>query len=204
MKSLTRKIFLILIFSIFGLLYHISQNQYTVTTQSKEKQKIKQNISQSQLPKTSPKQVSTKPKKNSFIYIQLSGAIKNPGVYKVTISSPIFKIIQKAGGPTTEAMLDELDLTKSINKNQKIHIPTKNKFNLNSNLLKTASNQKKININTASRSKLITLPGIGPKTAQDIIDYRQKKGRIYNVEILKNIRGIGEKKVEKLKRLIFF
>ena len=215
MKSFTQKTILLLLLASLGLLYHISQKQHTFTTQSKENRKpnsIKNKYKNTQSIKTVPyttKTASSKPThkkspKTSLIYIQLAGAIKHPGVYHIQKSSPLFKVIQKAGGATKHAMLDELDLTKTLIKSQKIKIPAQTHTSQKKVNQKPSSNQTKININTASLTALITLPGIGPKTAQDIIDYRQKKGRIHHMMTLKEIPGIGNKKLEKLKSLIYF
>ncbi len=57
----------------------------------------------------------------------------------------------------------------------------------------------KININSAGKEQLITLPGIGPKIAEKIIDYRRKKGKIHDIKELKQINGIGDKKIENMK-----
>lgn len=60
----------------------------------------------------------------------------------------------------------------------------------------------KISINTSSIDELITLPGIGEKTANKIIEYREKYGSFKHIEEIKNVSGIGDKKYEKIKELI--
>jgi len=59
-----------------------------------------------------------------------------------------------------------------------------------------------VNINTATQEQLETLPGLGAKVAQRIIDYRQKNGNFKKVEDLMNVKGIGEKSFLKLKPLL--
>jgi len=59
-----------------------------------------------------------------------------------------------------------------------------------------------VNLNTATQSQLETLPGIGPKAAQRILDYRQKNGNFKKIEDLMHVKGIGEKSFLKLKPLI--
>jgi len=67
---------------------------------------------------------------------------------------------------------------------------------------KTSSLQKKINLNEANISELMELPGFGQKTANALIEYRNKHGRIKSLNELLNIKGIGQKKLEKIKNLI--
>lgn len=62
--------------------------------------------------------------------------------------------------------------------------------------------QKKININSATKSELMTLPGIGEATAERIILYREEKGVFKHINEMKNVKGIGEKKFDKLKPYI--
>ena len=61
---------------------------------------------------------------------------------------------------------------------------------------------EKISINTATYEELITLPGIGPKTASKIIEYRNTYGPFWTIEDIKNVKGIGDKKYAKLKEFI--
>lgn len=61
---------------------------------------------------------------------------------------------------------------------------------------------EKVNINTATKEQLIALPGIGEVTAQRIIDYRNEYGRFATIDEIKNVKGIGEVKFEKIKDLI--
>ena len=68
---------------------------------------------------------------------------------------------------------------------------------------KTLPAEKSININSAKFDDLINLPGIGEKTAQNIIDYRKKNNRFRNINELQKVKGIGKKKLNKIKKYIF-
>ena len=65
-----------------------------------------------------------------------------------------------------------------------------------------ADPQKRVDLNQADLTELQTLPGIGPTTAQRIVEYREENGRFERVEEIMNVRGIGEKKFERFKDLI--
>ena len=67
---------------------------------------------------------------------------------------------------------------------------------------KNFNKTQKVNINTASQTELETLPGIGTSTALKIIEYRKEKGKFKNIEDIKNVKGIGENKYNKIKDLI--
>jgi competence protein ComEA len=66
----------------------------------------------------------------------------------------------------------------------------------------TASAAAPINLNTASADQLATIPGVGPKMAERIVDYRQKNGSFKKVEDLMNVSGIGEKNFLKMRPLV--
>ena len=101
----------------------------------------------------------------------------------------------------------------------KINIPSKNEIKTeeeqsnikeiqNSNVVQEENinfeNNKssKVNINTATKTELETLPGIGQSTALKIIEYRKEKGKFKNIEEIKQVNGIGENKFNKIKNLI--
>jgi competence protein ComEA len=66
----------------------------------------------------------------------------------------------------------------------------------------TAAGEGKVNINTADAAQLESLPGIGPATAQSIIDYREEHGAFKSTEELKDVKGIGDKKFDAIKDLV--
>jgi competence protein ComEA len=66
----------------------------------------------------------------------------------------------------------------------------------------TATATAPVNLNTATAEQLTTIPGVGPKMAERIIDYRQKNGGFKKVEDLMNVSGVGEKSFLKMKPLI--
>lgn len=165
------------------------------------------------------------------IIVDISGEVKKPGVLELEEGDRIRDAIEEAGGLTEKADISEINLAYKLEDGMKIKIPNKkdNKNQTNQNNYistdagedikisnsnnsesnsngKSDSNTKKqksiININTASQAELETLPGIGQATAEKIIKYREEKGKFNKIEDLKNVKGIGDAKFEKLKDYI--
>lgn len=151
--------------------------------------------------------------KTDKIVIYITGAVKNEGIYEMEENSRIADCIEKSGGLTEDANINNINLAYIIQDGMKIHIP-KNGEDTNSlidntntyvtkeNDDKETSKSNKININTATQTELESLPGIGPSTATKIIDYRKKIGKFNSIEDLMEVSGIGENKYSKIKDLI--
>ena len=157
---------------------------------------------------------------NEYIYVDLKGAVNNPGVYKLENDSRIIDLLQTAGGFREEADITIINLSQKLNDEDVVIIY--NKFETNNNELgigiiekkcecpkinstgciETSNNTNKISLNKATKSELETLPGIGASKADLIIEYRSNNGSFKNIEELKNIKGIGEATFDKLKEFI--
>lgn len=153
------------------------------------------------------------------IVVYIAGAIKNEGVYELEENSRITDIIEKAGGLTDDANINNINLAYILQDGVKVYIPKDNdkneikdetniyvsKENGESNIDNGTSVEKKnskININTATQTELETLPGIGPSTATKIINYRKENGKFNSIEELKKVSGIGDSKYNKIKEMI--
>ena len=155
--------------------------------------------------------------KNENIIVHVSGAVNKEGIVELKNNSRIIDAIDKAGGLKDEADITNINLAYIIEDGMKIHIPSKKEkestiiveSNIDSgtveqsNEIKSNNNKKlKININTATKTDLETLPGIGESTALKIIEYRKEKGKFKLIEDIKQVNGIGENKFNKIKELI--
>lgn len=125
-----------------------------------------------------------------YIFVHVSGNVKNTGVYKLPKGARVHQAIDLAGGPTEEGDLDKLNLAQIIQDGQKITVPSIN--DEQSYVDEYQSNSSgKININTATKETLETLIGIGPAKANAIIDYRLKNGSFDTIEDIQKVAGIG-------------
>lgn len=129
-----------------------------------------------------------------YIYVDIDGAVNNPGVYQLSDVDRVNDAIIKAGGLKENAITKYLNKARKLTDGEKIYIFTEEE-------LENSINSKLININTASMNDLMSLPGIGEVYAQRIIDYRSSR-YFSSIEEIKNISGIGEKTYEKIKDLI--
>ena len=191
--------------------------------------------------------------------VDIKGAVKKPGVYKIVKGSRIIDVIEYAGGLNKSAYTNNFNLSKKVSDEMVIYIYTKNEYKKNTkpeevntcvcpqvnaditeciesdssvvesnneskveivteningeeenetkedNETKnniTNEDNKLININTANINELTTLPGIGEAKANNIIKYREEKGKFNSIEDIKNISGIGDALFNKIKEFI--
>lgn len=153
-----------------------------------------------------------KEKENKTIMVDISGEIITPGVVKLPEGSRIIDAITAAGGKTEDADLSKVNLAYILDDGVQLYIPRYNE-KLEKEIVQTepgvgiiqeginttSKKDSKVNINTANKEKLATLPGIGEGTAEKIIEYRSKTGKFKVIDEIKKIPGIGESKFKSLK-----
>lgn len=139
---------------------------------------------------------------DAFIYTHITGEIKKPGVYKMKAGTRMDDLVKEAGGLTDDADIDQINLSEKLVDEERIIVPSKSGSS-EEGITSAAidAKTKKININKASLSELMTLPGVGEKTAQKFIDYREQK-KFKKIEDVMNIEGIGENKFKNIKEYI--
>ena len=175
---------------------------------------------------TPPPPTPPAPTPKSEIVVHVTGAVKSPGVYYLSAGARVHEAIEKAGGRTDRADIHSLNLAAKIRDGQQIDVPeirqipdVKQSASISNaaqghttptspdlsvppqpSMQRSApSDGSRININTATSQELQTLPRIGPALAQRIIEYRQTSGRFSTVDDLTNVKGIGEKTLEKIR-----
>ena len=137
-------------------------------------------------------------KKDELLIVHVSGSVKRAGVYQLEKDKRIIDAIEKAGGMLEEADSDALNLAEKIKDGMKIYVPKKGEKPTASTNLKS---QSYIDLNLADKEELMTLPGVGEKTADKIIAYREAQP-FEKVDDLLKVSGFGKKKMEALKGLI--
>lgn len=160
------------------------------------------------------------------LYVDIGGEVVHPGVYQVAEGTRLFQVIEKAGGLKDSADTDSINQAEPVSDGQKIIIGSLNESSpyYTGSAPSSAGSEGQasqggqgssagravretdagtiVNINLADLSQLQLLPGVGPSTAQKIVDYRQQNGNFQRIEDIMNISGIGEKTFENLKDFI--
>lgn len=137
-------------------------------------------------------------------YVYISGAVKHPGLYHVTSKTRWADVVQAAGGLTKDADTAQVNLAQIAHDEENMAVPIKGATATvtASGVVASgssgasganASSTAAVNLNTATVTDLQTISGIGPKRAQDIIDYRDQHGGFKSIDELKDISGIGDK-----------
>ena len=141
----------------------------------------------------------------TVIFVDIKGAVKNPGVYQMKVGDRVKDALDAAGGLTAEADSQKVNLAKRLEDQMVIVVPKVGEEAEEipaGETRKEATKEGKVNINTATVEELKTLKGVGEKKAEAIIEYRKKNGSFKTKEDLMKVRGIGKKLFESFEERI--
>lgn len=142
--------------------------------------------------------------KEDEICVQVSGAVKKPGVYTFAAGSRVYEAIDAAGGLLENAYELDLNQAMSLTDGERIHVYTKEEVASGAVIVGASTDagaataDARININTASAEELTSLSGIGTSKAEKIIAYREQNGGFSAAEELMNVSGIGQSTYDKI------
>ncbi len=146
------------------------------------------------------------------VVVHVCGAVRSPGIIRLPQGSRVADALEAAGGATGKAELAGVNLASHVADGQQIVVPERALLGAAAGPTPAGSGLGSasgsgviggpVNINTASLAQLETLPGVGPSTAQKIIDYRAQSGGFKAIDELKNVPGIGDAKFDAVKDVI--
>ncbi len=151
------------------------------------------------------------------IYVDIGGEVNQPGVYRIPAGTRLFQVVEEAGGLKETADIDSINQAEAVTDGQKIiigsrdenspyytgtFVKTESAGSSGGSAVRQTADGFKVNLNRATLSDLQMIPGVGPSTAQKILDYRESAGKFSSISDLKNISGIGEKTYDNLKDYI--
>ena len=139
------------------------------------------------------------------LLVDVSGAVRRPGVYKLPAGSRINDALLKAGGETEKADLTLVNRAASLADGQQVLVPEKVTATAAAATASggsTPATTAPVRLNSATLEQLDELPGVGPSTAQRIIDYRTANGPFKSVDELDSVSGIGPAKLAELRDLV--
>jgi competence protein ComEA len=135
------------------------------------------------------------------VVVDVAGAVGKPGVYRLPAGTRVNDAIQRAGGATARAEAESINLAARLSDGQQIVVPSRAKSaaGVASAAPAGAESTGPISLGSATVAELDTIDGIGPVTAQDIVDFRDQHGGVSSVDQLDEISGIGPATMEALR-----
>jgi competence protein ComEA len=155
-------------------------------------------------PVVAPVHVAAKPVAAKLLVVDVAGAVRRPGLYHLRSGSRIDDAIAAAGGSTAKAQLDAVNLAAPVADGEQVVVPGRGvgAAAVSSSPAAGSSPSPPLDLNTATLAQLEALPGVGPVTAQKILDYRQAHGPFHSVAELEGVPGIGPAHMAQLKGLV--
>lgn len=145
---------------------------------------------------------------SSVIYVYVCGAVEHPGVYPLEEGTRVYEAVAAAGGFCADADTEWLNQAAPVQDGQKLYVYTQEETRRLSTEDLTergetgqgcVSEDGRVDLNTASKETLMTLPGIGEARAEAILAYRREHGRFGSIEEIQNISGIKSAMFEKIR-----
>ena len=135
----------------------------------------------------------------STVAVDVEGAVRRPGLYQLPAGARIADAIARAGGTTRRADKALVNLAAPLADGEQVLVPRRTPGGASAAGSPGASPTGPVDLNSATVEQLDTLPGVGPVTAQKIVDYRREHGPFTSVDQLDAISGIGPTRIENLR-----
>jgi competence protein ComEA len=135
------------------------------------------------------------------LFVDVVGAVRRPGLYRLPDGSRVADAVSRAGGATRKADLSLVNLAAPLADGLQVVVPRRQSGSAGAPGGSTTP-AGPVHLNTATLEQLDALPGVGPVTAQKILDYRQKNGAFTSVDDLDAIPGIGPARLDTLRDLV--
>jgi competence protein ComEA len=136
------------------------------------------------------------------LFVHVVGAVRRPGLFRLQDGTRVADAVARAGGPTRRADLSAVNLAAPLVDGQQVIVPRRGPGGAQAAVAGTASKGAKVGLANATVEQLDELPGIGPVTAQKIVDWRTTHGPFGSVDDLDDVPGIGPARIEQLRDLV--
>jgi competence protein ComEA len=136
---------------------------------------------------------------NGDLVVDVTGAVARPGVYRLPAGARVTDAVERAGGATGAALLEAINLAARLADGQQVVVPKKGPSGAPLAVAGASVEEGPISLGTASVEQLETIDGIGPVTAQDIVQFREEHGGLSSVDQLDQVSGIGPATMESLR-----
>ena|SRR5829696_8487718 len=133
--------------------------------------------------------------------VHVAGAVRRPGVYRMAAGARVEAAVRRAGGATRRADLGAVNLAAEVQDGRQVLVPRRapGSAGVAAGVAPQPAEGQPLNLNTATLEQLDTLSGVGPATAQKILDEREERGGFGSIEELGEIPGIGEARLASLR-----
>jgi competence protein ComEA len=136
---------------------------------------------------------------SSDLVVDVTGAVRRPGVYRMPAGSRVNDAVTRAGGPTSKAELEAVNLAARLADGQQVVVPERLATAATASTAAATAEDGPISLGTATVEQLEEIDGIGPVTAGDIVDFRDQHGGLSSVDQLDQVPGIGPATMEALR-----
>ena len=146
------------------------------------------------------------------VFVHVAGKVRRPGVYELPVGSRVVDGVEAAGGVVGDAAPDALNLARVLGDGEQVVVLSREEAKRGTpsgvsggsaaGVAAPSGPRSLVNINTADKTQLDTLPGVGPSTAAKIVAEREANGPFQSAEDLGRVSGIGPKRLDQLKDLV--